>query len=313
MFEEIANDTRRGASVLTRLAAHELARMAESSEARDSGAFWDELIAACGELVLAQREMASILNLAGRVLRSAERAVLSGLSHEVVRHAVLIECKLAVEMTDSSLECLGKEGADLVPDDGTVATLSASESVRAVLAEAAGRGKAFNVIVSESRPGGEGVEFAKSLASLNVPSILVADAALPEHVGRSSLVLVGADSVSEADFVNKIGTLPLALAARERDVPLYVATLLNKLIPSALRGEPDRLRDPAEILEDRPTGVAVENRYFEIVPSDLVRGFVTEEGILVPAKLALRPTAPALLTLLFPRNWEAPEEARAGS
>ncbi len=76
----------------------------------------------------------------------------------------------------------------------------------------------------------------------------MADAALPGLVCRASIVLVGADGVSESDFVNKIGTYPLALAAREAGVPFHVAASLDRFISEALRGRTDRLRDGAEIL-----------------------------------------------------------------
>jgi translation initiation factor 2B subunit (eIF-2B alpha/beta/delta family) len=187
-----------------------------------------------------------------------------------------------------------------------VATVSSSESVRAVLTQAAGAGVEFRVLVPESRPAREGVAFAESLPAWDIPVTLVADAALPGLVDRCQLVLVGADSVSESDFVHKVGTLPLALAAREHDVPVYVAALLDKFIPSGLRGTPGRLHDETEVLPERPAGVAIESRYFEVIPHSLIRGIVTEEGIIdpadVPARLAARPVAPVLLELLFPRK-----------
>jgi ribose 1,5-bisphosphate isomerase len=306
MFEEIAEDTRSSASLLTGMAARRLAQFAEASTAEDPGSFWDELLDACRELIEAKREMASIVNLVGRVLAATERTVLSGLSPDVARGAVFMQCHRAWELAEASLECLGKEGAALLPEGGTVATLSASESVRAVLTQCAGGGKEVRVFVSESRPAREGVEFATSLPAWNIPVTVVTDAALPSLVEGCDLVLVGADSVSEESFVNKTGTYALALAAREADVPFHVAALLDKFIPVALRGDPGRLMDEHEILDDRPGGVAVENRYFESVPTSLVTSIVTEDGVLEPSrvgeKLTAHPIAPALLELLFPRR-----------
>ncbi len=306
MFEDIAQDSRSSATVLTGLAARRLAEMAETSDAGDPGSFWDELLDACRELIDAKREMASIVNLVGRVLSSAERMVLSGLSPEVARRAVFMQCNEAWEFADADLESLGKKGAPLVPADGTIATLGASESVRAILVQAAASGTEFRVVVAESRPGREGVEFAGSLPAWDIPVTVVADAALPDLLDRCGLVLVGSGSVSETDFVNKVGTYPLALVAKEKDVPVYVAALSDKLLPSALRGGTGRLMDERELMEERPAGVAVENRYFERTPLSLVRGVVTEDGILapeeIPARLASQPVAPALLQLLFPRR-----------
>ncbi len=103
MFEDLARDNRSGATALTRAAAERLLALAASSKAGDPGTFWDELTEACRELVGAQREMASIVNLAGRVLSAAERVVLSGLSPEVARQAVHVECTRAIECASEAL------------------------------------------------------------------------------------------------------------------------------------------------------------------------------------------------------------------
>lgn len=313
MFEEILGDVTSGASAITRYAAKRLSELAESSEAADPGAFWDELVAACRELVAAKREMASIVNLVSRVLAATERIILSGLPPDAAKQAVILETSKTWEFGELLLEDLGGEGARLVPQDGTVATLSTSESVRAILAAAAAEGKAFEVLVSESRPHLEGIASARALRDLGVRSTLVVDAALPRLVRGAGLVLVGADSVSEDEFVNKVGTFPLALAARDAGIPLYVAALKDKLLPKVLRGSPDRYRDPSEILEEAPPGITPRNHYFEAVPLNLARGIVTECGIFSPdevtEKLVARPVAPALLEILFARTPEPASRA----
>jgi translation initiation factor eIF-2B subunit delta len=221
---------------------------------------------------------------------------------------VLAECSKSVDAGETELEELGLKGADLIPDGGCFATISTSESVRALAAAATRGGRECRAIVAESRPSCEGVDFATSLPTWGVPVTLVVDAALPGLLGRCQLVLVGADSISEDGFVNKVGTYPLALAAREAGVPLYVASLSDKLLPAAIRGRTDRVWDPGEVLNDPPPGVTVENRYFERVPLSLVTGIVTERGLVapadVPAMIAERPVSPALLGLLFPRAVE---------
>jgi ribose 1,5-bisphosphate isomerase len=308
LFEQIARDNTSSASVLTRLAAVELAESVERFESENPGAFWEELLDACRELVTAKREMASIINLVSRVLKPVERSVLSGVSLEALKQSVLAECGRAVDSRETELEELGLEGVDLVPAGGCVATISASESVRAVLAAAVRKGAECRVLISEGRPSNEGVEFGTSLPTWSIPVTLVVDAALPGLVGRCQLVLVGADSVSESDFVNKIGTYALALAAREAGVPFYVAALTDKLIPEAIRGRPDRVWDASEVLGSAPPGVAVENRYFERTPLSLVSGLITEHGQLspedVPGRISEEPVSPALLGLLFPRAAE---------
>jgi translation initiation factor 2B subunit (eIF-2B alpha/beta/delta family) len=303
VFQNVARDSTSGASRLARLAAKTLAEAVERSDAPDAGAFWNELVDACRQLLEAKREMAPIINLVGSVLSSAEKVVLSGRGPDTARQAVWVECSRIWESGEALIEELGREGVGLVPDGATVATTSASESVKAILAAAAREGRDFDVLLSESRPAFEGASFASEIAGLGLRATLVADAALPGLVSRSTLVLLGADSISERDFVNKIGSYALALAARETGVPCYAAALLDKLIPEALRGDAGREHDGSELLASTADGVAVANRYFETVPLDLVTGIVTERGILEPAgvsaKLRERAVAPALLQILF--------------
>src|SRR5579859_3800255 len=52
---------------------------------------------------------------------------------------------------------------------------------------------------------------------------LVADAACGVFIGEATCVALGADSVrSDGSVVNKVGSYPLALVAREAGVPVYV-------------------------------------------------------------------------------------------
>jgi ribose 1,5-bisphosphate isomerase len=308
VFERIAQDSTSSASVLTRRAADELAAAVESAAADNPGTFWERLLTICGALVDAQREMAPVINLVNGALKPAERAVLSGASVDAMRQLVVAECGRVSDAIETELEELGFEGVSVVPPSGRVATISSSEGVWAVLSAARERGAGFEVVVGESRPADEGVRFAARLSDAGIPATLVVDAALPGLIGQCQLVLTGADSVSEHDFVNKIGSYAMALAADEADVPFFVAAPRSKLLSEALRGTPDRLRDPSQVMEAAPPGVSVENRYFDTVPLALVRGIVTERGVLAPGDVATAiqetPVAPALMSLLFTRRTE---------
>ncbi len=313
MFEEITNDSTSGASRLARLAALELAAVADSLKDSDPGTFWEEFVSACSQLVAAKREMAPILNLVGAALSAAERVVLSGRGAEVAAQAVRLECSRVADFGEEHLSELGSRGVELLDDGAVVATLSDGESVRAVIQAAVAVGTRVEALVSESRPGLEGVTLARHLAGLGVTTRLVTDAALPGMISEASILLVGADSVSENGLVNKTGTYAAALAARDADVPTYAAALRSKFIPGALRGDPGRPRDGAEVLAEPPAGLTVVNRYFETVPLALIRAVVTEDGPVtverIPEMLRERPVSPALLQVLFAHPDTAEKQA----
>jgi translation initiation factor 2B subunit (eIF-2B alpha/beta/delta family) len=101
----------------------------------------------------------------------------------------------------------------------------------------------------------------------------------------ADLFLVGADSVSEASFVNKVGTFYLCLLSREYHVPLYVACERSKFISSKWRPSPYAGGDPGEILDSELLNVKAENPYFEEIPLSLCRQVITNEGFFSPSDI----------------------------
>ena len=97
---------------------------------------------------------------------------------------------------------------------------SRSATVEATLRAIASSRTDRRVIVSESRPGGEGVALARSLRAEGWDVTLVADAACGVLMREADAVVIGADSVrADGSVVNKVGSFPLAMAARTAGVP----------------------------------------------------------------------------------------------
>ena len=85
----------------------------------------------------------------------------------------------------------------------------------------------LHVWVDETRPRNQGAALtAYELGSHGVPHTIVVDNAgghLMQH-GKVDMVIVGTDRVTaNGDVANKIGTYLKALAAKDNDVPFYVA------------------------------------------------------------------------------------------
>jgi len=170
----------------------------------------------------------------------------------------------------------------------------------------------LHVWVDETRPRNQGASLtAFELGSHGVSHAVVADNAgghLMQH-GKVDLAIVGTDRVTRnGDVANKIGTYLKALAAKDNEVPFYVAlpsttidwTLASgDLIPIEERSESEvttmtgRLPDgKIATVEITPPGSRAANPGFDVTPSRLVTGFITEAGICEANEQGLRSLFP---------------------
>ena len=161
------------------------------------------------------------------------------------------------------------------------------------------RGVPLHVWVDETRPRNQGASLtAWELAARGMPHTVVVDNAggLLMRQGRVDAVLVGCDRVAaNGDVANKIGTYLKALAARDNDVPFWVACPVSTIDPLARDGEaiPIEERDPREVthmvgrladgaigaVQVVPDGSPVANPAFDVTPARLVSALVTEHGV----------------------------------
>ena len=160
-------------------------------------------------------------------------------------------------------------------------------------------GLALQVWVSETRPRMQGASLtAWELDQRGIPHTLFPDSAsgLLMQRGDVDVVIVGADRVARnGDVCNKIGTYDKALAARDNNIPFYVA-LPSPTIDWNLAGGdaiPIEARDTDEVLtiagrDDygqtvrvaiAPHGTKAVNYAFDVTPARLVSGLVTERGV----------------------------------
>jgi methylthioribose-1-phosphate isomerase len=155
------------------------------------------------------------------------------------------------------------------------------------------RGIPVHVWVDETRPRNQGASLtAFELGSHGVDHSIVADNAGGHLMQRRDvdLVIVGADRVTrKGDVANKIGTYLKALAAKDNQVPFYVA-LPSSTIDWTMTG---RLPDGrVATVEIAPPGSAAANPGFDVTPVRLVTGFITEAGICEASEQGLRSLFP---------------------
>jgi translation initiation factor eIF-2B subunit delta len=183
----------------------------------------------------------------------------------------------AIELIESSPEAIAGAARSILPVD-TVMTYSYSSGVVELLS----RLKPRRAIVSEARPLNEGLKTARQLRAAGIPMTLITEAQMALFVQVADAVVVGADTILEnGDFINKIGTRLLALAAQDASVPFYaVGETLKVMAPSEpLRGAPEEGK-AKEVSAER--WLEVRNVYFEVTPARLVTAYITDAGILRP-------------------------------
>ncbi len=174
------------------------------------------------------------------------------------------------------------------------------------------RGIPVHVWVDETRPRNQGARLtAWELGQHGVPHTVIVDNAgghLMQH-GMVDLVIVGSDRTTyTGDVANKIGTYLKALAARDNDVPFYVAlpsSTFDWTLRDGIHDIPIEERNPGEVtrmaglhgddvleVQITPSDSPVSNYGFDVTPARLVSGLITERGICAADEASIRALYP---------------------
>lgn len=168
--------------------------------------------------------------------------------------------------------------------------------------QAVQKGLRVHVWVDETRPRNQGANLTcYELTRHDVPHTLIVDNTgghLMQH-GMVDLVIVGTDRTTrQGDVANKIGTYLKALAAKDNNIPFYVAlpsTTLDWTISDGLKEIPIEERNQDEVkyvtgkskqsgnIEEVlicPETTKASNYGFDVTPARLVTGgLITERGV----------------------------------
>jgi translation initiation factor 2B subunit (eIF-2B alpha/beta/delta family) len=288
----IIADHEHGASYLARQAALALAAASAPGAAAqlDAASHLAMLHAAARRLATARPSMAALANTAALIWLAAAQAGERGAREDDQLAALHEEAARLGALWGAAAHAIGQAAIPLLK--GTLYTISRSGTVEAVLTrlahECAAADLPRKIIVAHSLPGGEGIAAAEALAAVGWHATLVADAACGLFVPEAAAVVCGADSVrADGSVVNKVGTLPLALAARAAVVPVYV---LCETLKIAAPDFPLALEElaPLDLAQSAPLSpsIATRNPAFDRTPGEYITAVVTERGILTPALLA---------------------------
>ena len=165
-----------------------------------------------------------------------------------------------------------------------------------------------HVWVDETRPWLQGARLTCwELAQEKVPHTLIADNTgghLMQH-NMVDMVITGTDRTTfTGDVANKIGTYLKALAARDNDIPFYVAlpsSTFDWQTTDGLKEIPIEKRSADEVnfisgmtssgkiakISISPADTRAANYAFDVTPARLITGLITERGIVKPDREAI--------------------------
>ncbi|CAG8437559.1 1715_t:CDS:2 [Acaulospora morrowiae] len=180
-----------------------------------------------------------------------------------------------------------------------IMTMSYSSTIFSVLSNYISRNLSsdnpcnITITIMESRPLNEGSTFARKLSALlpnadyknqYVKIQVITDASCDYFMPTVTHVLLGSDKIlKDGSVINKMGSVPLALAAKHHGKIVLVISGTDKI-----GGDEDETMEEKDAIEItlcyakewndvvREKGVTVRNVYFEKVEAGLIDGYVTE-------------------------------------
>ena len=211
---------------------------------------------------------------------------------------IIDEAKLIHREDMEICKKIGKIGEKIIEDGDTILThcnagalaTSSYGTALSVIRFAHYNGKNIRVIVDETRPRLQGAKLtAFELNYEDIPVKIITDntAGFLMKKGLVDKVIVGADRIlKDYTVFNKIGTYSLAILAMYHNIPFYVAAPLSTFdFENSLNDIEIEERDEKEVLfidgiRIAPEGVGAYNYAFDITPSELITGIITEREII---------------------------------
>jgi len=269
------------------------------SQANDYETFARELAQVCDYLGSARPTAVNLFWALRRIQALAER--LRDRPVEQIKHALLDEALDMIEEDHRVCRSIGRHGAELLRDGDSILTHCnagglATAGYGTALAPvffATEQGKRIHVFADETRPLLQGARLTTwECQQAGVPVTLITDntAATVMAQGKVQAVFVGTDrTASNGDVANKVGTLGLAVLAREFRVPFYVAAPLSSIDMTLASGAeiPIEQRAADEVTNGfgrriAPEGIEVYNPAFDVTPHRYVTALLTERGLVRP-------------------------------
>jgi methylthioribose-1-phosphate isomerase len=290
----------RGAPAIGVSAAMGVALGVQQSKATTIPALSAEVKTICDTLAATRPTAVNLFWAIERMHRTYEAlAQTPGMDIPTIQLALIDEAKAMYDEDIAACKAMGKHGASLMPQTGTVLTHCNAGALATcgygtalgVIRAAVEAGHKIDVYADETRPFLQGARLtAWELMHDNIPTTVLCDnmAGTLMRQGKIQAVVVGADRIAaNGDVANKIGTYSVAVLAHAHGIPFYVAapwSTIDRATPTG-DGIPIEQRSALEVTHSNgkqmtPHGVGIQNPAFDVTPAKYVTGIITERGVL---------------------------------
>ena len=224
---------------------------------------------------------------------SGGNADVAGIRSEMIAEARLVHLeKLEID------EAIGRFGAEFMPHAGQVMTQCNAGALATggigtalgVIRVAYQQGRKIHVLVPETRPYLQGARLtAWELHRAEIPLTVITDNMVGHFLksGKVGAIVTGADRIAaNGDAANKIGTYPMAVLAKENNVPFYIAAPISTLDLAIADGTqiPIEERSAEEVTHMQGVRIAPANVHaahpaFDVTPNKYIQAIFTERGV----------------------------------
>mgnify|MGYP001479463531 CR=1 FL=1 len=248
---------------------------------------------------------------------------ISGVNSDKIFEIALNEAKEICEEDEKFCENIGLNGLKIIEEihnkkkdtvnilthcnAGWLATINWGTATSPIY-HAHNKGIPLHIWVDETRPRNQGANLTSfELNEEEVPNTVIADntGGLLMQRGKVDMCIVGTDrTLANGDVCNKIGTYLKALAAKDNNIPFYVA-LPSSTIDWNIKDHKDipiEERNSEELshiegLDDKgnvkklqiyPKKSKAMNLAFDVTPAKYVTGLITEKGVCDASKEGLK-------------------------
>lgn len=284
----------RGAPLIAIFSAYLLALLARVHKGKDLRKFKKDMRAYIAQIKNARPTAVNVF----KVMKEMESIIKNNENISQIQQKIYEEAVKTDRMEEKNCEQIAENGASLFTSKINVMTICNTGffatnhlgTALGVIFKLHSKGLIENVFALETRPLLQGARLTMwELTERNVPSTLITDGSAAFVMQKEDIgaIFTGADRIAKnGDTANKIGTLTLSVLARHFNIPFFVVAPTSTIDSSIGSGKeiPIEKRNVNEVKYVKKQLIAPEhadalNYAFDITPSDLITGIITEKGV----------------------------------